>query len=73
MSSPSTVITLGFGTFGSVNLLPSLGFGPFGINAIGFGRLEYTIPQQQLDYTLAADRPEFTLRPERLEFTGVTP
>ncbi len=27
MASPSTVITLGYGTFGSVNLLPTLGFG----------------------------------------------
>lgn len=27
MASPSTVITLGFGSFGSVNLLPTLGYG----------------------------------------------
>lgn len=27
MASPSTVITLGYGSFGSVNLLPTLGFG----------------------------------------------
>ena len=27
MASPSTVITLGFGSFGSVSLLPTLGFG----------------------------------------------
>jgi len=27
MASPSTVVTLGFGSFGSVNLIPTLGFG----------------------------------------------
>ena len=27
MASPSTVITLGYGGFGSVNLLPTLGYG----------------------------------------------
>lgn len=27
MASPSTVITLGYGSFGSVNLLPTLGYG----------------------------------------------
>lgn len=27
MASPSTVLTLGFGSFGSVNLLPTLGYG----------------------------------------------
>jgi hypothetical protein len=27
MASPSTVITRGFGSFGSVNLLPTLGYG----------------------------------------------
>lgn len=27
MASPSTVITLGYGPFGSVNLLPTLGYG----------------------------------------------
>jgi len=26
MSSPSTVITLGYGSFGSVNLVPTLGY-----------------------------------------------
>lgn len=27
MASPSTVITMGFGSFGSVNLIPTLGYG----------------------------------------------
>ena len=27
MASPSTVITLGYGSFGSVNLLPTIGYG----------------------------------------------
>lgn len=27
MSSPSTILTLGYGSFGSVNLLPTLGYG----------------------------------------------
>lgn len=27
MASPSTVVTLGFGSFGAVGLLPTLGFG----------------------------------------------
>lgn len=27
MASPSTVVSLGYGSFGSINLLPTLGFG----------------------------------------------
>lgn len=29
--SVSTVVTYGFGTFGSVNLISTYGFGPFGV------------------------------------------
>ena len=35
MASPSTVITLGYGTFGSVNLVPTLGYGSSAVIAVG--------------------------------------
>lgn len=34
MASPSTVITLGYGSFGSVNLLPTLGYGSNNSNPV---------------------------------------
>lgn len=37
MASPSTVLTLGYGSFGGVNLLPTLGFG-LGVAAVPAGR-----------------------------------
>lgn len=71
--SVATVVTRGFGTFGSVNLLPTLGYGSYSSGPSGYGRLEYTIPRSQLEWTLADERLEFTARDERLEFTGAIP
>lgn len=43
MASIATVVTMGFGSFGSVNLLPTLGYG-IAAAVQPTGRLEYTIP-----------------------------
>lgn len=36
----------------------------------GYGRLEYTMPQQQLAYTVEGERLEFTVDDERLEYSS---
>lgn len=41
MASPSTVITLGYGSFGSVNLLPTLGYGSGSGIALVYGPLTF--------------------------------
>jgi hypothetical protein len=71
MASPSTVITLGYGSFGSVNLVPTLGYGVLSIQ--GFGRIEYTMPRSQLGYTLERSQLDYTLANQRLEYTGEVP
>lgn len=59
MASPSTVITLGYGSFGSVNLVPTLGYG-IGVAVESTGRLEFTFPRSLLDYTFPLT-PDITL------------
>lgn len=71
--SVATVVTRGFGTFGSVNSLPTLGYGAFSSAILGYGRLEYTIPRSQLEWSVRDERLEFTVRDGRLEFTGAVP
>lgn len=70
MASIASVVTRGYGSFGSANLLPTLGYLPYVSNIIGFGRLEYTMPRSQLEFTLSDERLEFTIPAERLEFTS---
>lgn len=61
--SVATVVTMGYGTFGSVNLLPTIGYSIQNVQ----GRLEYTIPLNLLEYTLNPDRLEFTI-PKSTDF-----
>lgn len=61
MSSPSTVLTLGFGSWGSVNLLPTIGYG-VGAAAEVFPNLAFTLDNERLEFTLTeAASDEFTL------------
>lgn len=68
MASPSTVITLGYGSFGSVNLLPTLGYGT-GITETPGPGTDYTPDATRAEYTLTGTRTEFTLTRSRTEYT----
>lgn len=58
----AAIVTLGFGTFGSVGLTVTVGYG------IGSGATAAVI-NGPLEYTLPANRFEFTLPPGRKEYT----
>jgi hypothetical protein len=62
--SIAAIITLGFGTFGSVNLLPTIGYGVGAAATAIYGRLEFTVPADRLEFTIPAERLEFTVQPE---------
>jgi hypothetical protein len=72
VASISTVVTRGYGSFGSVNLLPTLGYG-IGETGTTAYSLEYTCPARNFDYT-APDRIfAYDTRPRVLDFTPPSP
>jgi hypothetical protein len=72
MSSPSSVLTRGYGSWGSANLVVTLGYGDFdavgGATIIGSWSnvLRYTSPNKRLEYT-SNERLEYTSPNKRLE------
>lgn len=60
--SIAAIITLGFGTFGNVNLLPTIGYGIGAASAAVFGRMEFTVPGIRPEFTVPNQRPEFTVQ-----------
>ena len=72
MASPSTVLTLGVGSFGSVNLLPTLGYGAGASNNQLRDRWANVIrlntdPQGRLTTAVAANRSELLADHGRIE------
>lgn len=65
--SPSSIISLGFGSWGSVGLVLTLGYGTVGAGATGPGRLEYTLPKCIPEFTVQMGLLEYTL-PKSAEF-----
>jgi hypothetical protein len=52
-ASPSSVLSLGYGAWGSPSLVVTLGYGIGAAVAVKAGRLEYTAPKSLIEY-----RPE---------------
>lgn len=68
--SPSAILTMGLGSWGSVGLILTLGYG-IGAAAVAIpGRLEYTIPAGMLQFTVPNMRTQYTIPDERLQFTA---
>lgn len=61
--SPSSVLTMGLGSWGSVNLLTTLGLG-IGAETAVTPTLVFTLPERSLQFTLPERSMMFTL-PER--------
>lgn len=62
MASIATVVTQGFGTFGSVNLLPTIGYG---IGAVVIARgvgMEWTVPRNDMQWTVPINDMQFTVK-----------
>lgn len=71
--SIATVVTRGFGSFGIVSFVPTLGYGDYARPNIGPGRLEYTIPRMLTQYATPNHRTQFTLPRVAEQYTEPTP
>lgn len=63
--SIATVVTRGYGTFGSVNLLSTLGYGNYIAAVANSGYATKDIAE----YTLPPRRPEFKMKHRQAEYT----
>jgi hypothetical protein len=68
MASPSSVITLGFGTPGSAALVVTLGFGSGVVQAIDAETLEWQCLPQQFHYTAEGYQLHYQTLPSRLHY-----
>jgi len=69
-ASPSSVLTRGLGSWGSVNLMPTLGYGSS--NAAAFANLWFTLGNERTEFTLPK-APDATMDDSRTEFTLEAP
>ena len=67
MSSPSSVLSQGFGSWGSASLVVTLGFGSGVAAVIDSADLFAIGPINRLEATAPINRLEATARPNRLE------
>ena len=68
--SIATIVTRGYGTFGSVNLLPTRGYsiGEDVEEMVGPGT-DYTATEERAEYTIYLSRTEYTINTTRTEYT----
>jgi hypothetical protein len=66
--TPSSVLTMGLGAWGSPSLIVTLGYG-IGVAAIvQGGRLEYTAAKSLMDYRPDRQTTDYTAAPNRLDW-----
>ena len=66
--SPSSVITLGYGSWGSTGLVLTLGYG-IGVAAVVYaGRLEYTAEESRVDWRAEPALIAFTAEESRIDW-----
>jgi hypothetical protein len=66
VASPSTVLTMGFGAWGSVNLLPTLGFGQSAAVVPDVPGVELRMPHDHMHYALPKNRMHYRLPYDRM-------
>lgn len=71
--SVSTVVTMGFGLFGNMVYLPTIGYGDLVPITTGDGRIEFTIPNKRHEFTIRNSQLSFTAPDKRSEFTAQKP
>lgn len=64
MASIATVVTRGYGTFGSVNLLPTHGYGVGAEAVANVGGMEYATNNERLHYDNKNERTHFDVLEE---------
>ena len=66
--TPSSVITLGYGTWGSTGLVLTLGYGIGVALVTPAGRIEYTAAKSIIGYTAERQAIDYTVTPQRLDW-----
>lgn len=69
MADVSNIVVLGFGSWSSVNKLPTLGFSIGQITVPSVPGLEYTVSASRLHYTVPTSRLQYTETQHRLHYT----
>lgn len=63
-ASIATVVTMGYGSFGSIDVLPTIGYGigiPTASEAPTSPGIEFTMPRNRMQFTMSRDRLHFTV------------
>lgn len=70
MASPSSVLSMGYGSWGSVNLLPTLGYGTGAVTPPSVPGIEYVWRGDRLHWVWKGDRLKYVWRGDRLHYVG---
>ena len=68
MSGTSDLIAQGFGSWSTVNKVPTLGLGSAAVTPPADGGMEWLIPNTRLEWTIEDTRLEWTISNTRLEW-----
>ena len=66
--SPSAIITMGFGTWGSTGLVLTLGYGISAAAVVQAGRCEYTAESQRIDWRAEPGVVGYTAADQRIDW-----
>lgn len=66
--SPSAIITMGYGAWGSTGLVLTLGYGIGAAAVIRAGRIEYTAESQRIDWRAEASVVGYTAADQRIDW-----
>lgn len=66
--SPSAIITMGYGSWGSTGLVLTLGYGIGAAAVIRAGRIEYTAESQRIDWRAEPSVVGYTAADQRIDW-----
>jgi len=66
--SPSSVLTMGYGSWGSPGLVLTLGYGIGAAAVIRAGRIEYTVADQRIDWRAELSVIGYTAAEQRIDW-----
>jgi len=66
--SPSAIITMGYGTWGSTGLVLTLGYGIGAADVVQAGRCEFTVSDQRIDWHAESSVIGYTAAEQRIDW-----
>jgi hypothetical protein len=66
--SPSSVLTMGYGTWGSTGLVLTLGYGIGATAVVQAGRCEFTVSDQRIDWRAESSVIGYTAAEQRIDW-----